>query len=806
MKRLSRFVGQFVQRHPRWLIAAAFCFTVVAVFGITRVYTETGLQTFISPNSPAFQNNLRYEEQFGSEPVIVFMTGDVKDIFSTKNLGILQRFEHEMLSRPLVQAIWGPATFLEIAAERARAQLEHLEAALATAQEEAAQKAKEDAAALGLPPEAQEAAAEQAHAEVWRQYEPLIGPLREMGTPSLDNPRFVASVLYTPDGSLSPRSAGVAPDEHHALMAVTLRGNITVEEGLEATADMEAFFVAHPLAATEVLVSSDAELFDSMSSSIRSDLSLLLGLSVAAMVVILFLIFRVRWRLLPLSMVLVGVVWTFGIMGWLSIPLTMATMAVLPILIGLGIDYSIQFHNRYEEETVETESAATAIVSSITHISPAVAVAVLVTAISFITLLVSRVPMVKDFGLLLTIGVFLCYLGGLFLLNGILYHRDRKAPPAELKRVAEQARRRIEAALAWIARGVVSKPLLIMVLAVALAATGGVVDRWLTVETDFEELAPQDEPTLVEIREIREIVGSTATHYLMVEAEDVTDPAVLAWMKEYEEKELSLHPELLSASSPADLVIEAAGGEFPTGDAMEGVLNSIPSVLLDRVVSDDRRMASMAFGLEHISVAEMGALVDAMEEELDAPQGVTVSSAGLVALGSKTLTAVLGTRGLMTFLGMGMIFLALVSIYRRLSRALLVVLPVLLVIGWSSAAMYFGNIALNPLTAVLSALIIGIGTEYTVLIMERYREESERGQSPRQAMVVAVTKVGRAIISSGLTTMGGFGMLIASDFVMIKDFGMVTLIDIFLCLVAALVVLPPLVVWFDERKARKASG
>ena len=83
---------------------------------------------------------------------------------------------------------------------------------------------------------------------------------------------------------------------------------------------------------------------------VMKTMATIVSLSVIIMVVVLFVVFPVRRRLLSLCYVLLGLIWTFGIMGWLHIDLTLATMATLPIIIGLGTDFGVQFHNRYEEE------------------------------------------------------------------------------------------------------------------------------------------------------------------------------------------------------------------------------------------------------------------------------------------------------------------------------------------------------------------------------------------------------------------------------------------------------------------------
>ena len=82
------------------------------------------------------------------------------------------------------------------------------------------------------------------------------------------------------------------------------------------------------------------------------------AIAVAIMIVILLLFFNVRWRLLPLAVILIGVIWAFGLAGYLGIPLTIVTIAGLPVMLGIGIDYAIQMHARVEEEVVIDRVAA----------------------------------------------------------------------------------------------------------------------------------------------------------------------------------------------------------------------------------------------------------------------------------------------------------------------------------------------------------------------------------------------------------------------------------------------------------------
>jgi len=164
-----------------------------------------------------------------------------------------------------------------------------------------------------------------------------------------------------------------------------------------------------------------------------------------------------------------------------------------------------------------------------------------------------------------------------------------------------------------------------------------------------------------------------------------------------------------------------------------------------------------------------------------------------------------GARMTMNLICLGAILLVLLVVYRRLGSIIFTIIPVGAVIAWSSLDMYLIGIPLNPLTAVMGVLIIGICTEFMVLLMGRYEEEKRRGAPPQEAMVTAISKIGRAITTTALTTLGGFGVLIASSFVMIRDFGIATVISVFLSLLITITVMPGLIVWYDNWKIRRAS-
>jgi len=750
MKRITEALARFVLRRSWWLLLIVLLLSAAAIPGATMLNSETGFDALVSPSSEIAQDNARYEEQFGGEPIIVLLEGSLDDIFSTDNLAVLSEFEQQFSADERYRSIIGPLTVLRAAME-----------------------------------------------EVTQAQIQLIGE------PALDNPLFIAAVLYDDEGAVSPAMQSLVPDENHALVLVTPQGNLEDSQALRTARDIEDFFIVYPLSGVETTVIAATKLVDAISSSMSNNMKVLLALALAVMMLILTVLFRVRWRLLSLFMVGVGALWTFGIMGYVSIPLTMATMAVLPILIGLGVDYSIQFHNRYQEELIRTKTVGEAIVTSLSRMFPSVGIALLATIIGFITLYISEVPMIRDFGVVLAVGIVFSYLVALFLLHSIIYQSDKRTPIAKLRKESTEASGRIERILLRVGKLAISQTLWIFILAVLFAVAGGVVDHWLPKNTDYEELMPQNITELRDLRELRQIVDSGGEIRLMVEADDVTSPEVLGWLKGYEDEALTLHSELIAVNSPATLVSQAASGVIPSKEQIEAILAATPPLYLDQLLSADRTTASASFIIEHISLEAIHDLLQDMKAKAAPPDGVAVSTVGSLALGASTIDAVVGKRFTMNLICLGAVFVVLLLVYRRLRLAVFTIIPVGAVIAWSSLDMYLIGIPLNPLTAVMGVIIIGICTEFMVLLMGRYEEERQQGLAPREAMVKAISKIGRAIVITAVTTLGGFGVLIASNFVMIRDFGIATVVGVSLCLVITIAVMPGVIVWFDNWRAKK---
>jgi hydrophobe/amphiphile efflux-3 (HAE3) family protein len=798
MRSFWLFLADVIRRYHLWLLVLAGVLTVGLALGIPRINFKTGQDTIVPPGSKVFQDNLRYQAQFGGDPMIVLFEGDVRRLLSSPNLEMLDRLDSELESWDSVASVVSPATVVKLSANtidyQQKAQLDYV----AFRQERAAAEARARAAADGLSAAEQAAAAEEASAAVAAEFaaerEADARRFADVGEHSIENPKFVDFIVFDSAGNVRPELQGIIPNPNAALMVVRIAGNMTLDQQSQAAGEMVDLVRSYDFQGLDVTPSGPTVLIKEINDSMRSSMLIMAGLATAIMFIVLAVVFRAQWRLLPLPVVLVGCVWAFGLMGYLSLSLTMVTISGLPILIGLGVDFAIQFHSRLDEERQRHGSMYTALRESMTHLAPVIAVAVLAATVGFLVLHISRVPMIRDFGSMLAVGTVILFLASLVVLNSLLYLRHGSRSEGEGSGQPPY----VERVVTTLTRSTVGRVLPLVVVGLLIALVGLIVDSRIPLQTDPEKFIPQDSRVLQDLYHIRDTAGSSSELGIFVEADSVTDPEVLAWMQAFQDEQMALHPELLSVDSIVSLVSPGEGAPLPPEQTIREVLAATPPGIRSTLISEDGTKANVIFSIGNISLGELKDLIDQIKLDLNPPPGVSVTPAGLSVVGVEAVDALAQNRELMIYAAMGAIVLALFVIYRHPIKAVAPMIPIALALGSSSVLLFVLGIELNPLTAVSGPLIIAMGTEFTILLMSRYFEERANGKSPREALGTASLRIGRAITASGLTVIGGFGVLAFSNFPLLENFGKVTALNISLSLLSALVVLPPLLIWFDE--------
>ncbi len=544
---------------------------------------------------------------------------------------------------------------------------------------------------------------------------------------------------------------------------------------------------------------------------------------------------------LTLAVIVLSVVWMqglgvllgpdyAGLIGYFS-PQTQ----IVPILIvGLGVDFAIHMLARYRSEVGGGASPEGAWATSARTVGLTLLLCTAATAIGFLTNLVSPVEFLATLGVLAAAGIAAAFVLTLTVVPAVRVLLDRRAqrrgvlPVEALDTQNERALPRVIGRTAALAE---RAPVPTLVVALLLAGAGGYGFTQLDSEFELTDFVPQDEPLLATFETIDQQFngGFDETTSLLLTGELATPDAHDAT--------------IASIERAGDLDEVATVGDQPDGTTLASVLG--------QALADDQLAGELAgLGLrEDLTVApdtDVEAVYDRLLDEVSAAREVLARTdegwVGRVELrttagqseaaqlerglleafapldeagGEATATspqivqADIGERiedsqlvSLLTALGAAMALLVLhfTLASRRPLLGVITVLPVGLVLALTFGTMALTGVPLNPVTATLAALSIGIGVPFTIHVTSRFLEEREHGAG---ALRRTVTNTGGALAGSALTTAIGFGVLITSTLLPFEQLGYVIVYAIVASLVAAVLVLPSLLALWDRWDRRR---
>ena len=263
----------------------------------------------------------------------------------------------------------------------------------------------------------------------------------------------------------------------------------------------------------------------------------------------------------------------------------------------------------------------------------------------------------------------------------------------------------------------------------------------------------------------------------------------------------------LSAKSSVDDVMSAGmffadsiDNNMLSQDTVDYVFQNIPEA--SRFVSSDYTTAIMVIKADVSSNEEkLNALEDSINEAIkDTPSvpGLKATVTGTPSV-MKTMIDMLKSDSLFTLAIAAMIiFVFLIFMERSFTKAFLVFAPLIFGVLWTIGLMGWLHLKISIATAGLGAMLLGLGVEYGVFTLTRYKEERSKGNSQLQSIEVSLPSVGSAMIGSSLTTIAGFLALTLSITPMMQHLGLSLAIGIGFCLIAA-IGLAPVIILVEER-------
>jgi hydrophobe/amphiphile efflux-3 (HAE3) family protein len=887
MKERFEGIASAAARRPLMTLGIVLVLAVAGGLLATQLRPDAGTNTFVSGGSPSAQATTDDHRHFGGDAVVVLVREQLTNLVETKDLAVVSQLEACLAGQTIVpsqtafttapasqqpyggwkspcgrlrranavEVVYGPGTFLN----RAVSAVDRQVTQVMSSANQTIQRDYKAAYQLGLAHHlSRTKAATEAKAIAQLAYQQQLQQLEQLALqsgitspPRIDSVSFIRQIVFDPLRGVNQPKARFSylfPTADSALIQVRLKPSLSADQQAAAIADirqavrMSRFRLGYGGTYT---VSGVPVVVNDLASTITGSIALLLIVALVVMAITLRLVFGSRLRLLPLGIALAACGITFGLVFAVGGSLTMASIAVLPILIGLAVDYAIQFQSRVEEartaEGATQQTAERAIARAAGAGVPTIAIAALATATGFLVLELSPVPMVRGFGILLVVGIAVAFACAITAGPAALALADRpwRAPGAvrslaaslrgarEILAGAARPARRLAPELqagrtraGAVGRGLLSTamkhPGRVLAVGALLAVLGWVADTQTPVQSDVTKLVPASMPALRDLHTLERVTGVSGEIDVVVHAPNVATPRTIGWMLRYEDKLLGhygyletkgcSHATLCPALSLPDLFCSGTQSTSGCGSLsraeISGLLGAVPKYFSQAVITRDQREATLAFGIRLMPLSRQQRVINYMQSQLHPPPGTTAQLAGLPVLAAQANSALSSSgRRLLTLLaGLIAVGAILLVVFRQLSRALIPLVPIALATGWSALILFLIGIPLNPMSAAMGTLVIAISTEFSVLLAERFRQERRRGHGLGEALSRTYRSTGAAVAASGITAIAGFAVLIVSSITMLREFGLVTFVDLSVSLGGVLLMLPA-VLALSERGA-----
>lgn len=545
---------------------------------------------------------------------------------------------------------------------------------------------------------------------------------------------------------------------------------------------------------------------------IGAELLLFLSLAVILIATTLFITYRNAWGVIvPQVAILLALLWMLGFMGWTGQSINLINNLLIPILFVVGMSDIIHLTTKYLTELREGKDRETAMTITLKQIGVSIFLTSLTTGIGFASLLVSRIPPIREFGLYAAIGVIFTYAISVIILPGSI----TKIPPKVFLKV-----RSIENLSFWetgllrVDRLTKERPGMLMIIWGILLAACSLLLFKIPVDTHLIEDIGKKDPVRKSMEFFESRSYGLRPFELGFEVKDSTKRIddldmlqELSKIQNYLSKDERLSPML----SMVTFLREGNAlyrGEKKVPETQQQVDELIgfayqqgQGELVSKLISPDGREGRISARMPDIGNVAYETLTANLDEFVAANCDTTLftyRSTGHAYLTEQNLKYVRSS--LLNGLGIAFVVIGFVMgfLFKSWRMLLISLVPNVIPLIFTGGVMGIFGITLTASTALVFVIAFGIAVDDTIHFLNRYRMERQRGLSVDEAVTMTVLGTGKAMLITSLVLMGGFILLLASDFGGTLNTGLFTALTIVFALLADLLLLPVLVRWIEK--------
>ena len=535
------------------------------------------------------------------------------------------------------------------------------------------------------------------------------------------------------------------------------------------------------------------------------------------------------------------------------------------LLIGLGVDYAIHFTGRYREELGNGQSINDSTKNTLSSVGIALSLATLATIVGFLSNVVSPLPEFKDFGITVSFGILFALLLVMTFVPAIRSLLDKRAETKNsISRDAfsssgESVLNKIAGASSIIPRKL---KLISIALLIGVSSYGYVSFTNLDTVFNFTDFLPEDDPVVATLAVLTDEFGGGfgETTSVLLEGDNLATPEIhnaiidaigdLAGADNIVTFGENVANESVVASlgamlAPQDAIpgappqapdmelvsgLMSYGVEIMSGEGLDALkvssrgdvdglykflLAKDPITFFGSLYLDDQEVFTAQQIKITTSAGSEGSrqLTDdiyaAFQPVIELGVNVAATNDSIVTNSVSDLISASQFQSLVFAIFSSMLFLIIYYWIdlRRPFLGVVTIFPVIAIVMGTYLGMNLLDIPLNPVTATLTGIAIGIGVPFVIHVTNRFREALDKDSNPVSAITTTLKTTGGSLFGSAFTTMAGFGILTTSTLKPFQQMGQVVLVSIGFALVASILILPTLLVlWANYHNKKTAKS
>lgn len=552
------------------------------------------------------------------------------------------------------------------------------------------------------------------------------------------------------------------------------------------------------------------------------DLSLLMTLCIIAILVVYYFSFRSkRSVLIPGSLSLIGLIWTFGAMSLMDIDITILNIVTPCMVITLGSAYAIHVLNEYYLNFSSGMNDVNKIIVSSSRIIKTIFLAGITTVAGFLCLCISETDGLKEFGISVSVGIVFCAILACTYLPAVMSITPLpKRKQARLYKEGMMTKFINKFSLIVVRAWKIFLILFIVLFVIFLA-----VKDEISVNSNYMSYFPKSDKFGADSKSFAMAMGGTNPYEITITAPEGSDKFFmnienLNKVREYEESLLA-SPDILQSISITNYLCFAnsiVGGEYEIPDNM-GIINMLSRMLMimrsqgnsdiNRIVSED--FNSITLIVQHWDAVEQDLMTtssiirtyNTIVKNLGIlPEGTTVRVVGDPLVNVKFANRLLQDQNRSTILSILIVLLITVITFASLEKGIETIFPVLGGIMINYVFMYVAGIPFDIVTVSFSSIAVGCGVDDAIHFGIRYKNKQKEMNDTAAALSSTLRETARPIILTTLSIVFGMMMLSFASYTPIRYFGLLMSVTLFGCMFSTIVFLPPFILLIDVIKHR----